>query len=74
MSDTSAEAAGIVQRAVLRRSPVDRIRDALVHSETMRELALARLRARHPERTTVELVEMLLGEPLPRGRLPVEKS
>ena len=64
MSDTSPYAARIVRDAIRRRDPVERMRDALVHSEAMRELALSGLRARHPGRTTVELVELMLGERL----------
>lgn len=66
MDDTSAEAARVVRDAIRRTDPIDRMRQALSHSERMRGLALARLRARHPDLSTVALVEMLLGERLMR--------
>jgi hypothetical protein len=41
------------------------------HSEAMRTLALARLRTAFPERSTLELVEVLLGQRLiPAGGRP----
>jgi hypothetical protein len=64
MDDTSADASAIVLDAVRRTPPVERMRRALAHSEAMRALALARLRARHPGRPTIELVEILLGDRL----------
>ena len=64
MMDTSPTAAALVRRATGRRAPVDRMRDALAFSEAMREVALARLRLRFPDRSTLELVELLLGETL----------
>ena len=51
--DTSAEA---VQLAAIRaRSPEARLRDALELSELVYAAAMARLRARYPERSMVEL-------------------
>ena len=64
MLDTAAEAAQAVRDAIRREDPVVRMRRALAHSESMRDLALARLRARYPDRPTLALVELLLGEPL----------
>lgn len=64
MMDTSPAAAALVRDAIGRRAPVDRMRDALAFSEAMREMALTRLRKRFPDRTTLELVELLLGETL----------
>lgn len=64
MDDTSALAAQAAREAIRRTAPVERMRRALAHSETMRELALSRLRVRHPELSTVALVERLLGERL----------
>lgn len=64
MEDTSAAAEWAAQRATLRLPPAERMRRALAHSEMMRDLALARLRARHPGVPTVTLVERLLGERL----------
>ena len=62
MIDTTADAAAIVLAAKQRIAPIQRMRDALTHSETMRELALSRLRLIHPGRTTLELVELLREE------------
>jgi len=76
MRDTTSEAEAIVRAAILRTDPIDRLRQALVLSETMRDLALARLRALHPDRSVVELVELLLGErliPAPRA-VPAQRS
>lgn len=64
MRDTAAEAARVARDAILRTDPIDRIRQALAHSEAVRELALARLRERHPDLSTLALVELLLGERL----------
>lgn len=60
-SDTSAEAeAEVVQLAAIRaRSPEARLRDALELSELVHAAVIARLRARYPERSTVELALML---------------
>ena len=64
MRDTTNEAAAVADAAIKRMNPVDRLRQSLAHSETMRNLAIARLRAKHPDRSTLELVELLLGERL----------
>jgi DNA-binding transcriptional regulator WhiA len=64
MHDTSNDAAAAVRAAIKQVAPIDRLREALVHSERMRELSVARLRARYPDRSTLELVELLLGERL----------
>lgn len=42
-------------------APVDRMRQSLVHSDATRVLALSRWRAEHPECTTSQLVELLIG-------------
>lgn len=69
MRDTSPGAESIVLEARRRMSPVDRMRQALEWSESTRTLALGRLRARDPAKSTLELVEILLGEELiPPGR------
>jgi hypothetical protein len=39
----------------------ERLRQALAWSETVRAVALARLRAMHPGRTDLELVELMTG-------------
>ena len=64
MHDTRTDAAAAVRAAIKQVAPIDRLREALVHSERMRELSVARLRARYPDRSTLELVELLLGERL----------
>jgi hypothetical protein len=64
MRDTSTEAIAVVRATIRAIDPVDRLRAALAHSEAMRDLALARLRVRYPNRSTLELVELLLGQPL----------
>jgi hypothetical protein len=73
MHDTSPEAAAIARRAVRRRLPAQRMRDALELSETLRALALSRLRKLHPDDPPIALVERLMGEPLqamPLGDFP----
>lgn len=64
MDDTTAQAAAAARAGIRQTAPAVRMRQALAHSEAMRELALSRLRARYPERTTLALVEMLLGQRL----------
>lgn len=64
MRDTTPEAQEAVRIATLCRAPIQRMRDALAFSEAMRELSLARLRARFPDRSTLELVEILLDQQL----------
>ena len=47
---------------------------ALAFSESMRQLSLATLRVRYPERSQLQLVELLLGvslETANAGRAPV---
>lgn len=63
--DTAVEAESLRRDAIRRQRPADRLRQALRLSESMRAAALARLRGRHPERTDLELVELLLGTDLP---------
>ena len=66
MDDTRTEAAAIVRAVIKNTDPVVRLRRALAHSEAMRDLAVARLRAKYPNRSTLELVEYLLGTRLTR--------
>lgn len=66
MNDTAAAADAVVRAALLGRDPVERMRDALAHSETMRLLALSRLQERFPHLDTRQLVEKLLGDSLAR--------
>ncbi len=68
VSDTRPEAEALVRAAVQRQDPSARVKAALELSEAMRELALSRLRQLHPEKSTLELVELLLGyELIPRN-------
>ncbi|MDQ2667942.1 MAG: hypothetical protein M3Z05_18295 [Gemmatimonadota bacterium] len=64
MRDTTPEAAAIVRAAILRRTPVERMREALELSQTLRELAMANLRRHHPADSPIELVERLTGQSL----------
>ena len=64
MRDTTNDAEAVVRAAILQTDPVTRMRNALRLSETLRELALRRLRARYPDRSTLQLVELLIGAPL----------
>jgi hypothetical protein len=47
-------------------TPAQRLRQAIDLSETARALALAGLRARYPDRTDLELIELYAGYSLPR--------
>ena len=69
-SDTAPAAEAVRIAAVRRRAPADRLRQAMAWSESLRSVALARLRRRHPGRSEVELVELLLGVRLPHGHRP----
>lgn len=59
--DTTPEAQRLQLAAQRRMPPAARLRQALELSETMRALALARLRPLHPGLSDLELVEQLLG-------------
>ena len=50
--------------AVRRMEPAERLRQMFDLSESVRRLALAGFRERHPERTDIELIELWLGRPL----------
>ena len=65
MTDTTADAKQARIAAIRRMTPSARVAQTLDFSETMRRLSLGRLRIRHPERTELQLVELLLGMPLP---------
>jgi|SRR5665213_2731347 hypothetical protein len=60
-SDTTPEAEAVRIAAARRRAPADRLRQAMVWSESLRRVAVDRLRQRYPGRSDVELVELLLG-------------
>jgi hypothetical protein len=66
MRDTTNEAAAVADAAIKSMDPVDRLRQSLAHSEAMRDVALMRLRAKHPGVSTLRLVEFLIGERLVR--------
>lgn len=70
LSDTSLAAEQVVLDAIRRTDPVQRMRQALALSESMRAVALDRLRTRHPDRTLLQLVALMLGEPLDVGAPP----
>lgn len=61
MHDTTAAAEQVQLAAIRSLEPVERLRQALELSESVRALALSRLREIHPDRTELELVELLLG-------------
>lgn len=67
MSDTRPEAAAVLRAAVLRRAPVERMRDALRLSEELRAVALAGLRRQYPEEPLLSLVARITGEPMVPG-------
>ena len=50
--------------AIRRVAPMQRLLQALELSETIRALQLTRFRELHPDRTDLELVELLIGAPL----------
>ena len=54
-SDTSPEAAAIQAEIFRRMTPAERVKMALEMSDSMRNVALAGLRSRHPEMTEEEL-------------------
>lgn len=65
--DTRPDAERARLAAIRRMEPARRLREALDLSETVRAIALAGLRARHPGRTDLELVGLMLGRPLVPG-------
>jgi hypothetical protein len=64
MRDTTPAAEQVQVDAIRRRLPIQRLRQALELSESVRGLALSRLRDLHADRTDLELVELLVGAPL----------
>ncbi len=64
MRDTTPAAEQVRLDAIRRIEPVQRLMQALDLSESVRALALARLREQHTDRTELELVELLIGAPL----------
>ena len=75
MTDTSQIAADVVDAAILKLPPVERVRRALELSEQVRTLSLTRLRLRHPDCSTLQLVELMTGEALiPRASRPSDAA
>jgi hypothetical protein len=71
MRDTTPRAEQVRRTAIRRLEPAERLHQAFAFSESVRQLALAGLRERYPAHTTLELVEILLGESLvPDGSRP----
>lgn len=64
MRDTLAEAEQVLLEVTRRRSPMQRLRDALQLSEDLRAVALQALRRRYPEEPTVALMARVTGTPL----------
>ena len=64
MRDTTDAAEDVRLAAVRRLTPAERLRQMFELSESMRQVALAGLRQRHPRSTDLELVERLLGHTL----------
>ena len=72
VSDTSSAAEQVRLEAIRRRAPEQRLADALALSESVRALALSRLRELHRGRPDIELVELMLSSSLgpPRAAGP----
>jgi hypothetical protein len=49
-------------RAIRQQSPAQRVEAALALSESVRAISLTALRVRFPNRSMLELVEMITGE------------
>lgn len=62
VDDTTAEAAAIVRHVIRQQTPAERVYAAIALSESVRAISLATLRARFPEHTTLQLVELITGE------------
>lgn len=66
MDDTRPEAAAVVREAILKLAPAERMRQALALSQQVRAISVVGLRRHHPGRSTLQLVELLVGEtPIP---------
>ena len=68
MRDTTPAAEQARLDAIRQIEPIRRLTQALELSESVRALALSRLRALHADRTDLELVELLIGAPLVPAR------
>lgn len=62
MFDTRPEADAMRRAIILRRSPLERMQEALRMSDELREVALASLRTRHPDEPVLVLVARLAGD------------
>ena len=62
--DTTPAAEYAQLDAIRRLEPIQRLMQALDLSDSIRALALSRLRELHPDRTELQLVELLVGAPL----------
>ncbi len=76
MDDTRPEAAAVLRAIIARQTPAERLAAGIRLSEEVREVALAALRARHPDEPLLALIERLTGEPMRpmarSGPLPVQ--
>ncbi len=61
MHDTTPAAEAVRLAAIRGMSAVERLQQVFELSESVRQLALAGLRARHPGCSDVELLELFLG-------------
>lgn len=68
--DTTPEAATIQLAIVRRHDGATRLRNALALSDTTRALALARLKAEHPDLSDRQLIGRLLRQSWPAIELP----
>ena len=64
MRDTTPATEQARLDAIRRVAPIQRLTQALELSESVRALALSRLRKLHADRSDLELVEVLVGAPL----------
>ncbi len=64
MRDTTPAAEEVQLDAIRRMAPIQRLVQALELSESVRALALSRLRELHPDRTDLELAALLACAPL----------
>lgn len=63
MRDTTPEAEAVLVAAIRRRSPADRLADALRLSDTLRDFAIEALRRRRPDASYESLVAEWAGNP-----------
>ncbi|MGE0552081.1 MAG: hypothetical protein AB7R55_01500 [Gemmatimonadales bacterium] len=62
MSDTTPAARAVLTEVRRGMRPADRLREAIALSEAMRQSALDRLRAAHPQLSEREVVRLLVQE------------